>query len=91
VENGDWHAANFIRRASDDEIVHIDWGAARPLRENELTENGRLARFNQVKNIAFSFHDDGLARRVLALHEALAGDGERLAQLRARAEKMVER
>ena len=89
VENGDWHSANFIRRAADDEIVHIDWGAARPLRPNELAENGRLARFNQVKNIAFSFHDDALAGRVLALHEALAGDDERLAQLRAQAERMV--
>jgi hypothetical protein len=89
VENGDWHAANFILRDSDGEIVHIDWGAARPLRQEELSENGRLARLNQVKNIAFSFHDDALARRVLTLHDDLLAHPDRPARLRRRAEGRV--
>ena len=89
VENGDWHSANFIKRAADGEIVHIDWGAARPLREDELTENGRLSRLNQVKNIAFSFHDDTLAQRVLALHNDLLAHPERLAKLQQKAQNLA--
>jgi hypothetical protein len=91
VENGDWHAANFIFREGSNEVVHIDWGAARPLNAEELTENGRLARFNQVKNIAFSFHDHALAARVLTLHDKLTADTDRLRRIRHRAESIARR
>ncbi len=89
IENGDWHAANFIMRQGSDEIVHIDWGAARPLQAEELTEDGRSARFNQVKNIAFSFHDHALAARVLTFHDDLITDAERLQRIRHRAEAIA--
>ena len=68
VENGDWHSANLIVGESDGKLVHIDWGAARPLRDGELTESGRKARLDQVRNIAYSFHDESLAARTLHLH-----------------------
>jgi hypothetical protein len=89
VENGDWHAANFIRRDSDGVLVHIDWGAARALRADELTEVGRRARLDQVANIAFSFHDPALAQRVEQLHAELLADPERLAAIRERAHMIV--
>ncbi len=90
VENGDWHSANFVVRQGDGEIVHIDWGAARPLRPEELTPVGKLARLNQVQNIAYSFHDAGLATRVTQLHTDLLADGARLAHLQARARTLVD-
>ena len=89
VENGDWHSANFILRAEDGTLVHIDWGAARPLRSEENTEDGRQARLNQVQNIAYSFHDDSLADRTLQLHRDLIADPERLATLRRRAQAKI--
>ncbi|MCA9969695.1 MAG: hypothetical protein KC425_05745, partial [Anaerolineales bacterium] len=89
VENGDWHAANFVVRRGDGAIVHIDWGAARPLRAAELTPAGRLARLNQVQNIAFSFHDAALAARATQLHAELLADEARLARLQARARELV--
>jgi hypothetical protein len=85
VENGDWHSANFVRRDQDGAYVHIDWGAARPLQAEELTSAGRRARLNQVQNIAYSFHDDALAERVLQLHQALVADNGRLGHLQQRA------
>lgn len=88
VENGDWHSANFIVQ-DDGSLVHIDWGAARPLREAELTPAGRRARLNQVKNIAFSFHDDEIAATVERLHETLTGDDAWLARVRRRAYEYV--
>lgn len=84
VENGDWHSANFIMKG-DGSLVHIDWGAARPLRDDELTPAGRRARLNQVKNIAFSFHDDGIAAAVKRLHNRLVGDDAWLARVRRQA------
>lgn len=90
VENGDWHAANFVRRKGSGEFVHVDWGAARPLRDDERTPEGRLARLNQVKNIAYSFHDDDLAERVLQLHRDLLADDRRLAQIRQRAQVLID-
>ena len=67
-ENGDWHSANFVRRQTDGELVHIDWGAARPLKPDEHTPQGQLARLNQVQNLAFSFHHEALAQLVSQQH-----------------------
>jgi hypothetical protein len=89
IENGDWHAANFICRADADVLVHIDWGAARPLRADELTDAGRRARLDQVANIGFSFNDPALARRGEQLHAELLAAPERLAAIRARARAIV--
>jgi hypothetical protein len=91
VENGDWHSANFMVHPQDGHLVHVDWGAARPLRRDEITDEGRLARFQQMKNIAFSFHDQSLADRVMVLHDELAGDSVRLAQIRKRAQALIDR
>ncbi len=90
VENGDWHSANFVVRQGDGEIVHIDWGAARPLRPEELTPAGKRARLNQVQNIAYSFHDEELAARVTKFHQELLADGARLAHLGQRAQALVD-
>ncbi len=89
VENGDWHAANFIIRDKNGEFVHIDWGAARPLRKDELTLEGRLARLNQVQNISFSFHNQEVAAQVLKLHAELIADKARLKQIRQCAQAMA--
>ncbi len=88
IENGDWHSANFMVRPAGD-WVHIDWGAARPLAAHELTPNGREQRFNQVRNISFSFHDKALAKRTVALHKALVADETRLSDLKTRAKELV--
>lgn len=82
VENGDWHAANFMVDVENQKLTHIDWGAARQLHPAEKNETETLARLNQVKNIAYSFHDEALAEGVLALHEKLIHDDEMLAQVR---------
>ena len=89
IENGDWHSANFVVRESDGEIVHIDWGAARPLRTDELTPEGKLSRLNQVQNIAFSYHDEALAAKVMRFHEDLLVDDARLNHIRERAEVLA--
>lgn len=89
-ENGDWHSANFVRRERDGQLVHIDWGAARPLREDEHTPDAQLARLNQVQNLAFSFHDEGLAQLVLQRHADLMADEERLVRIKRRARALVE-
>ncbi len=91
IENGDWHSANFIVRADDGKMVHVDWGAARPLREDELTPQGRSARLNQVQNIAYSFHRQDLAERVLELHAELIANEARLANIRQQARSLVEK
>ena len=85
IENGDWHSANFIAVPDERELVHIDWGAARPLRRNELTPRGARARLDQVQNIAYSFHDEALAEHTLALHRDLVEDALRLGRLQRRA------
>jgi hypothetical protein len=90
IENGDWHSANFVIRDADRRVVHVDWGAARPLRADELTPAGRLARLEQVSNIGYSFNNEELARRTLALHEALVDDAGRMAQVQQRAQALVE-
>lgn len=88
IENGDWHAANFIIRQPDGAIVHVDWGAARPLRADELTPAGQQARLHQVRNIAFSFKRAPLVARVQQLHDELTNDEGRMAILQARAQKL---
>ncbi|MCB0192482.1 MAG: hypothetical protein KDJ65_11115 [Anaerolineae bacterium] len=90
AENGDWHSANFVVRQSDGRRVHIDWGAARPLQADEYTPEQTLTRLNQVQNIAFSFHNDVLAARVLNEHVQLLGDQERLARIQRKAQAMVD-
>ncbi len=90
IENGDWHAANFIERAEDGEIVHIDWGAARLLRPDERTPGGQLARLNQVQNIAFSFHNEALAQRVRQLHQTLLNKPQRLSAIGQRAQALID-
>jgi len=91
IENGDWHSANFVVRDSDGEIVHIDWGAARPLRPDEQTPEGELSRLNQVKNIAYSFHDEALAAKVTRFHDQLLADAGRMGRIRERAEVLAQR
>jgi hypothetical protein len=90
IENGDWHSANFIVSNGDGPLVHVDWGAARLLRTDELTPAGGQSRLDQVRNIAFSFQDDALAARTAALHDALAADPQRLATLRRRARTIAD-
>jgi hypothetical protein len=90
IENGDWHSANFMNRPRDGRLVHIDWGAARPLRPEELNAEGRLLRLNQMRNIAFSFHDQRLAERVLYLHQEFIANEDRLVQIRQEAQALIE-
>ena len=90
VENGDWHSANFILQDSDGEVVHIDWGAARPLHQDELSAEGFQARLNQVQNIAYSFQNEALAKRIQRLHTELVADPERLESIRRQAQALVD-
>ncbi len=97
VENGDWHAANFIVLESEPnpfasgvpKMVHIDWGAARPLEKSELAGEQKRARMNQVLNIGFSFQDAKLATDVEKIHNDLIDDPERIKSLTKKAEKIV--
>lgn len=90
IENGDWHAANFIIRQPDGKIVHVDWGAARPLRPDEFTPADQQARLHQVRNIAFSFKHAPLVARIQQLHDELTGDDARLTILQAKARALSE-
>jgi hypothetical protein len=93
VDNPDWHSANFIVAEADakaPELVHIDWGAARPLEAHEKTEAGHQARLDRVQNLAFSFHDDAIAQRVKGLHETLMSDAEVQERVRRRAEQRLD-
>lgn len=89
IENGDWHTANFVIRERDGALVHVDWGAARPLRQEEYTAEGYLARLNQVRNIAFSLFKPPLVARMQALHDALLADPDRLQRIRERAYRLA--
>lgn len=90
VENGDWHSANFIVPGDDTaDLVHIDWGAARPLRPDEMTPDAIKGRVQQVANIAYSFHDPALAARAATLHDALVADDDRMTALRRRADTLI--
>ena len=90
IDNNDWHAPNFVRRPGDGSLVHIDWGAARPLEAHELTPDQQLARLNQVRNMAFSFKDPGLAERLTTLHTELITSETRMVQLQQQAQALVE-
>ncbi|MDJ0754998.1 MAG: hypothetical protein QNJ45_15855 [Ardenticatenaceae bacterium] len=89
IDNNDWHAPNFVRRSADGKIVHIDWGAARPLQENEFTPPDQLARLNQVSNMAFSFKIEELAVRLKSFHHDLINNEQHMARLRRRADALV--
>ena len=97
VENGDWHSANFIVIAKEESLfmedvpnmVHIDWGAARPLEDNELSGSLTQNRLDQVENIAFSFHNEALASAVKEIHATVTGNKMHLANLRNLAANIV--
>lgn len=89
ADNGDWHSANFIVAQDGQTLTHIDWGAARPLQAQQLSEDKADARFQQVMNIAYSFHDDDLAQRVIGLHHALLADQARLNRLKQQADQII--
>lgn len=90
IENGDWHSANFILHDGEGPLVHIDWGAARRLRAGEMTAESIRSRFDQVRNIAYSFHSEPIASHVTRLHDQLAADPERLQAVRRRAQAMID-
>jgi len=97
VENGDWHSANFIILESekspvfDNEarMVHIDWGAARPLKDDELTTKLKQERLDQVKNIAFSFHNEEMAAKVQKIHNDVTSNKKQMTKLRNLATTIV--
>lgn len=94
IENGDWHSANFIvlpqhERDGTPRLVHIDWGAARPLRNEEHTPDAAQARLAQVRNFAFSFHDEALAAQAARLHDELVADADRLAAVTEKARHRI--
>ena len=90
IDNNDWHAPNFVRRDLDGKLVHIDWGAARPLQPDEHSPEAKSARLNQVSNMAFSFKVEELAVHLKGLHQALIEDETRMSLLRSRAAELVE-
>lgn len=87
INNPDWHAANFM--VTGEGLVHVDWGAARPIEPFEATPEGARSRLDQVRELAWSFHDVDLAERTSALHARAVGDPDHLARLRARARELV--
>lgn len=93
IENGDWHSANFMSENPDEgpqTFKHIDWGAARALREDEMTEEGYRARLEQISNFGYSFHREELAERVESMHRDLLDDPDRLERIRKEAEAIAE-
>lgn len=86
IDNPDWHAANFM--VTGDRLVHVDWGAARPIDQDDRPAAAR-ARLDQVRELAWSFQDADLAERTVALHDRATGDADHLAWLRARAHDLV--
>jgi len=91
VNNPDWHSANFIVEKGTGDLVHIDWGAARPLRDDEQTDDPRRARIEKVRNFAYSFQDDTLADRAEQLHARITGDPERMEGVRDTARRLADR
>lgn len=89
VNNPDWHSANFIVEGGDGRLVHIDWGAARPLKDAEKTPEKAEERIEQVRNFAFSFQDDELAKRTAELHDTITSDPERMAAIRREADAIA--
>lgn len=73
-------------------LVHVDWAAARSFTDAERTGasgDGARARLEQVRNLAYSFHDEGLAARINDLHERLVGEPSALEAIRRRAQALV--
>lgn len=97
VENGDWHAANFIVVPEEanpiapelPKMIHIDWGAARPLEADEYSESQVRGRLNQVQNIAYSYQNEALAQKSRQLHEQLMESPARLEAIREKAKQLV--
>jgi hypothetical protein len=88
IDNPDWHAANFM--VTGEGLVHVDWGAARPIRADEKTPAAARGRLDQVRELAWSFQDADLAERTSTLHERATNDDEHLDRLRARARDLVD-
>lgn len=91
VNNPDWHSANFIVEDGTGDLVHIDWGAARPLTPHEQTPDDEVQRVEQVRNFAYSFQDDALADRCATLHDTITSDPVRMADIRVQAERIADR
>lgn len=89
VNNPDWHSANFIVEEGTRDLIHIDWGAARPLEEHEQTPEAQEKRIDQVRNFAYSFQNDVLADRADALHKAITSDPDAMPSIRQTAESLV--
>lgn len=89
VNNPDWHSANFIVENETHDLVHIDWGAARPLEEEEKTSEARRKRVEQVRNFAYSFQNDTLADRAAVLHDEITADADQMASIRQTAQSLV--
>ncbi|WP_143815307.1 serine/threonine protein kinase [Longibacter salinarum] len=89
VNNPDWHSANFIVNEETGDLMHIDWGAARPLPEGDRTEADRDQRIEQVRNFAYSFHDDAIAEQVQDLHEKITSAPEHMRSIRQSAENLA--
>ncbi|HEX6254815.1 MAG TPA: hypothetical protein VFZ70_03295 [Euzebyales bacterium] len=87
IDNPDWHAANFV--VTGEGLVHVDWGAARPIRADERTPAAARERLDQVRELAWSFQDADLAERTSRLHERATSDDGHLDRLRARARDLV--
>ena len=87
VDNPDWHAANFM--VTDAGLVHVDWGAAQPIPPDQDTPAARRARLDQVRELAWSFQDEDLARTTVALHTRATEDPAHVERLRDRARAIV--
>ena len=87
VDNPDWHAANFM--VTDAGLVHVDWGAARPIAPQDATPTGARARLDQVRELAWSFQDEALAQATVDLHARATEDPDHLERLRRRARAIV--
>ena len=90
ANNPDWHSANFIIDRQSRDLVHIDWGAARPLDDHEHAEEAKTERVDQVRNIAYSFQSDDLSRRASELHDDITGNPGEMQALRQKAEELVQ-
>jgi len=90
ANNPDWHSANFIIDRRSRDLVHIDWGAARPLDDHERTQEAKTKRVDQVGNFAYSFQSDDLARRAGELHDDITGDPDEMRSIRRRAQELVQ-
>jgi hypothetical protein len=87
IDNPDWHAANFM--VTGEGLVHVDWGAARPIRADEKTPAAARGRLDQVRELAWSFQDADLAERTTTLHTRATSDDGHLDRLRTRARDLV--